>query len=100
MRSLKTTSGHSEMTSQFVTQHSETTYQKLIWESCQRICQLLEVVVVVMPQLVCPSKPAPLRKSKQLAGECHRCSGLLMLCCALMCVSAGQWVIICVGYGC
>ena len=48
------------------------------------------VVVVVGPQLVCPSKPVPLRKSKQLAGECHWSSGLLMLCCALMCVSAGQ----------
>ena len=38
------------------------------------------VVVVVGHQLVCPSKPAPLMKSKQLAGECHRSSGLLMLC--------------------
>ena len=54
------------------------------------------VVVVAVPQLVCPSKPAPLRKSKQLAGECHRSSGLLLLCCALMCMSAGQWVIMCV----
>ena len=53
-------------------------------------------VVVVGPQLVCPSKPALLRKSKQLAGECHRSRGLLMLCCALIFVSAGQWVIICV----
>ena len=53
--------------------------------------QYLSVVVVVaVPQLVCPSKPAPLRKNKQLARECHRSSGLLMLCCALMCVSAGQ----------
>ena len=54
------------------------------------------VVVVVGPQLVCPSKPAPLRKSKQLAREWHRSSGLLMLCCAIMCVSEGQWVIMCV----
>ena len=54
------------------------------------------VVVVVVPQRVCPSKPAPLRKSKQLAGECHRSSGLLMLCCVLMCVSAEQRVIMCV----
>ena len=53
-------------------------------------------VVVVGPQRVCPSKPTPLRKSKQLAGECHRYSGLLKLCCVLMCVSAGQWVIMCV----
>ena len=53
-------------------------------------------VVVVGPQRVCPSKPAPLRKSKELAGECHRSSGLLMLCCVLMCVSAGQWAIMCV----
>ena len=52
--------------------------------------------VVVVPQQLCPSKPAPLRKSKQLAGECHRSSGLLMLCCVLMCMSAGQWVIMCV----
>ena len=29
-------------------------------------------VVVVVPHRVCPSTPAPLRKSKQLAGECHR----------------------------
>ena len=56
----------------------------------------VSVVVFVGPQLVCPSKPAPLRKSNQLAGECHRSSGLLMLCCALMCVSAGHWVIMCV----
>ena len=35
------------------------------------------VVVIVGPQLVCPSKPAPRRKSKQLAGECHRSRGLL-----------------------
>ena len=54
------------------------------------------VVVAAVPQRVCPSKPAPLKKSKQLAGECHRSSGLLMLCCVLMCVSAGQWVIMCV----
>ena len=54
------------------------------------------VVVVAVPQRIFPSKPAPLRKSKQLAGECHRPSGLLMLCCVLMCASAGQWVIMCV----
>ena len=54
------------------------------------------VVVVVGPQLVCPSKPTPLRKIKQLAGECHRSSGLLMLCCTLMSVITGQWVIMCV----
>ena len=53
----------------------------------------LHGTVVVVPHLVCPSKPAPLRKSKQLAGECHRSGRLLMLCCAIMCVSAGQWVI-------
>ena len=53
-------------------------------------------VVVVPPQRVRPSKPAPLRKSKQLARECHRSSGLLMLCCVLMCVNAGQWVIMCI----
>ena len=41
---------------------------------------LLFVVVVVGPQLVCPSMPAPLRKSKQLVRECHRSGGLLMLC--------------------
>ena len=51
------------------------------------------VFVVAVPQRVCPSKPAPLKKSKQLDGECHRSSGLLMLCCVLKCVSAGQWVI-------
>ena len=53
-------------------------------------------MVVVVPHRVCPSTPAPLRKSKQLAGECHRSSGPLMLCCVLMCVSARQWVIICI----
>ena len=53
------------------------------------------LVVVVVPQCVCPSTPTPLKKSKQLAGECYRSSGLLMLC-VLMCVSAGQWVIMCV----
>ena len=53
------------------------------------------VVVVAVPHRVCPSTPAPLKKSKQLARECHRSCGLLMLCCVLMCVSAGQWVIIC-----
>ena len=53
-------------------------------------------VVVVGPQLVCPSKPAPMRKSKVLAGVCHRSSGLLMLRCALMWVSEEQWVIMCV----
>ena len=52
--------------------------------------------VVVVPQLVCLSKPAPMRKSRQLAAECLRSSVLLTLCCALMCVSAGQWVIMCV----
>ena len=57
---------------------------------------IVVVVVVVIPQRVCPSKPAPLRKSKQLAGECHWSSGLLMLCCVLMCVNAGQWGIMCV----
>ena len=56
----------------------------------------LLVFVVAVPQRVCPSKLTPLRKSKQLAGECHRSSGLLVLCCVLMCVSAGQWVIMCV----
>ena len=55
-----------------------------------------KVVVVVVPRLVCPSKPTPLRKSKQLAEECHSSSGLLMSCCALMCLSVGQWVIMCV----
>ena len=30
------------------------------------------------------------------ARECHRSSGLLMLCCALVCVSVGQSVILCV----
>ena len=67
-------------------------------------CHTLQdvVVVVVVPQRVCPSKPAPLSKHKQLAGECHKSSGLLMLFCVLMCVSAEQWVIMCVrlGYGC
>ena len=38
-----------------------------------------EVVVIAVPQRVCPSKPASMRKSKQLAGECHRSTGLLML---------------------
>ena len=57
---------------------------------------VVDVVVVVVPYLVCPCKPTPLRKSKPLAGECHRSSGLLMLCSALMCMSAGQWVTICV----
>ena len=57
------------------------------------------LVVVILPQLVCPSKPAALRKSKQLAGECHRSSGLLMLSCALMCMSAGQFVILCSAMG-
>ena len=52
---------------------------------------LQDVVVVVVPQRVSPSKPAPLRKNKQLAGECHKSSGLLMLFCVLMCVSAEQW---------
>ena len=47
------------------------------------------MVVVASPQLVCPSKPAVLMKSKKLAGECQRSSGLLMLCCGLLCVSAG-----------
>ena len=28
--------------------------------------------------------PPPIRKIKQLSGKCHRSSGLLMLCCALM----------------
>ena len=52
------------------------------------------------------SCPVPLMKGKQFAGECHRSSGLLMLCCALMCASVGQWVIMCVRhhdhdvYGC
>ena len=52
--------------------------------------------VGVGPQLVCPRKPNPLRKSEQLAGECHRSRRLLLLCCALMCASAGQWVIMCI----
>ena len=54
---------------------------------------VIVVVVVVRPHLVCLSKPTPLRKGKQLAGEYHRSSGLLMLCCALMCMRSGQWVI-------
>ena len=47
-------------------------------------------VVVVLSYLVWPSKSAPLRKSEELAEERHRSSGLFILCCALMCVSAGQ----------
>ena len=40
------------------------------------------VIVVVLPLLVWPSKSTPLRKSKQLAGECHRSSWAVyvMLC--------------------
>ena len=52
--------------------------------------------VVGLPQLLWPSKSALLRKSKRLTGECHRSSGLLMSCCVLMCVSVGQWVMMCV----
>ena len=63
--------------------------------------QLDRVVVVVVPlgRVIARtrlSEQARLRKRNQLAGECHRSSGLLMLCCALMCVSAGQFVIVCV----
>ena len=50
----------------------------------------------MVPQLVWPRKSAPLRKSKQLVGECHRSSVLLILCCAVMCFSAEQWVMMCV----
>ena len=57
--------------------------------------QYFETVVVVL-LLVWPSRSALPRKSKQLPGECHRSSGLLMLWCALMRVSAEQWVIMCV----
>ena len=47
--------------------------------------------------LACLSEQSlPLSESKLLAGEFHRSSGLLMLCCALMCMSAGQRVIMCV----
>ena len=51
MRSLKTTSGHSEMTSQFVTQHSETNSQKECG-SCQRLQQLLKVTATATIFLV------------------------------------------------
>ena len=46
-------------------------YSSAVWcSSADSYLKLLDrVVVVVVPQLVCPSKPAPLRKSKQLAGE-------------------------------
>ena len=52
--------------------------------------------VVGLSQLRWLSKSAPMRKRKLLAGERHRSSGLLMLCCAPMCVSTGQWVMMCV----
>ena len=73
-------------------------YCSAVWCSAadSHLKLLDRVVVVAVPHCVCPSMPTPLKKSKQLAGECHKSSGLLMLCCVLMCVSAGQWVIICV----
>ena len=46
------------------------------------------VVVIDWPEHVCPNRPASLSESKLVAGERHTSSGLLMLCCALMCVSA------------
>ena len=59
------------------------------------------IVVVGLPQLVCQGKSAPLRKSKdkECAVECHRSSRLFILCCALMCVSAGKYVMMCVSAG-
>ena len=71
-------------------------YFSAVWCSAANLHRKLLDRVVVVPHRVCPSMPAPLKKSKQLADECHRSSGLLMLCYVLMCVSAGQWVIICV----
>ena len=38
-----------------------------------------------------------IEENKQLAGECHRSSGLLMLCCALMCGRVGHYVCEAVG---
>ena len=68
----------------------------LLYSRCLCCAAGSDVPVVVVPHRVCPSTPAPLKKSKQLAGECHRSSSLLMLCCVLMWVSAGQWVVMCV----
>ena len=64
--------------------------EKKVSKFCMYLIIRLPVVVVVVPQRLCPSKPAPLMKRKQLAGECHRSSGLLMLSCVLMCGSAGE----------
>ena len=74
----------------------------LVLEYCSAADSYLKLLdrVVVVPQRVCPSKTAPLRKSKHLAGECHRSSGLLMLCCVLMCMSAGSGSLCVLGYGC
>ena len=52
--------------------------------------------LLLVPNLIVwPSKSSSLRKSEQLAGERHWSSGLLMLCCVLMCVSVGQWIMMC-----
>ena len=55
----------------------------VLGDGCGCIPLMVVVVVVVGPQRVCLSKPTPPRKGKQLAGEHHRSSGLLMLCCVV-----------------
>lgn len=56
----------------------------------------MHTVTVDWPQPVCPSRAASNIKFKQLANECHRYSGLHMLGCSLICMSARQFVIMCI----